>query len=540
MLFGIIISINLMSVSSLTNIIQAESDSGSSSVFTSYLFIQHNDTDDWSILGVNEFIKMESSGAKQYMDESSTEFYNNYKYPSRLSNYLIPYKLMNLQITQNPTNEFPAKIFKHQKLSDVRSLQITNCRISNFHSEHLSGAKNLLKLNVSGNEIERLPSLAFAEATHIQIIDFSHNHLWSMAPDVFKGLNLKEIYFHNNNLTHLYAEWFKGIDNLEVLTFNNNFLTEIDSNLFFPKISFDASLKLFNISNNDQLNETKSIKVSANYVDISNTNSIICYIGNNVKIMYAHHNRIPSTGILSDILNENLTELYLANNIIDSADFLKNLTRLETIDLSFNFIKNINAQTLSGLFSLKKLILSHNKIKAIDFRFIDHTPNLEYMDLSSNQLGGTFKLKSKANNLMKLYIAGNNFTSFDITIKKTAPNLKVIDLNDNSFNCSELTTIILFLHFDYISTVTKYDPAIASTSNVKGIRCYNKTVNSKEFGISTEELLKSYDAVKDDTAKIIDEKLDRLEAKLFEFLKNAESMTTMANVLEFTKLNNIN
>lgn len=255
--------------------------------------------------------------------------------------------------------------------------------------------------------------------------------------------------------------------------------------------------------------------------------------------MHANHNRIQSAGIIIDNQNENLTELYLVDNLIESVDFLDGLKRLEIVDLSYNSITNVNKTNLKGMLQLKKLILSHNQIKFIDLSFTEHTPELIYFDLSYNQLDGRFELKTIAEQLKELNISGNNFTSLDVNIRRKAPKLKLIDLNENSFNCSDLTTTILFLHFDHISSITKFDPAIASVRNVKGIRCNDGIINLDNLntiGVSVDEsnlnksCKNSYNNVKKDISTMFEDKLKQLETKLMKLLNNAELKTIKENV----------
>lgn len=429
---------------------------------------------------------------------------------------------------------------------------MTGFGITHFDSDNLLGAKNLKSLNVSNNAIESLPSKVFAAANGIQIIDYSQNKIADMAVDVFDNIKLIEIYLNHNNLTYVRNEWFRGLSNLRVLILNDNFLEQIDADSVFNtnyrlstlllqnnqlagEMRFDMRivqrLQIFNISNNVRINQTTQIKINGegkqSTIDITNTNSDFCFIGAGVDKMYAKHNRITSEGISIDTSdNQQLKELYLANNLIESIGFLRNLNSLEIIDLSNNFITIINGTHLLNNLHVTKLILSHNKIKSIDLKFTEYSPNLIYLDISYNQLDGRFALKSKAEELRELNIVGNNYTSFAVDIKQKAPNLKLIDLNENWFSCNELSSTILFFHFDNITIINQNNDLANNSSNVHGIRCHNISICKK----SNDDTNQKRTLQQEEILNVVDEKLIQLEAKLIELFKSVQNQARMATM----------
>ena len=77
-----------------------------------------------------------------------------------------------------------------------------------------------------------------------------------------------------------------------------------------------------------------------------------------------------------------LNELYLAENKIEKIEGLNTLKKLKTLDLSFNYISNID--NLSDNESLEELWMTHNKIENfVEFKHIEHIPNLKtiYLEL---------------------------------------------------------------------------------------------------------------------------------------------------------------
>lgn len=397
-----------------------------------------------------------------------------------------------------------------------------------------------------------MPSLAFYGAWNLSEIDLSHNRISAMASDVFEMNSekfhsevessstpsassfLKIIRLNNNNLTFIDPEWFSNHVRLTTLTLNDNFLTEIwgcsafetnialrslhlqNNELYSITIDCVSELDTFDISNNPKHTDSETIFVNAKVFNVSNTNIEKCAIPKNALIVRASHNRINSVRV--EYSNSDLKLLFLDHNEIDDASFLLTFELLEELDLSHNRLTQLSTSVFENKDNLRWLGVSHNKISSIDFTFMESTKRLKYLDISSNLLGEKFVVNVDANAMTALNISNNNYTSLQPSLRKRMPNLAQIDLDYNLFDCEELTSTLLFLHFDHITPVLP-NGSESQTENVRGIKCHRPVPDSS----APNSTKTSYKMMKDTLIKTFDTKLANLETKLIELFNN---MTT--------------
>lgn len=474
----------------------------------------------------------------------------------------------NMTVLQSSRKTFPDGLFQSWFFKRLQNLRMSQIGLTEIHRTGLMGANALNKFNLSHNALTEMPSKAFSSAWNLTEIDLSHNQITSMASDVFKvefdsirqiqnipslpdaSSLLQIIRLNHNNLTFIDTEWFSNLLYLTTLKLNDNFLTEINACSLFSTNSALRTLELqnndfssirttglfggqclnqidtFDISNNPKNTDVGTISVNAKTINISNTNSLQCTIPQNAVVLRADHNRISSVSV--ELPNSNLQELYLNHNEIDSADFLHGLERLTVIDLSHNQLTEINGNVLDNMVDLTSLDISHNKFSVIDFAFIKPAGSLEYLDISNNLLSGHFNLNVETNALVELNIANNNFTSLQHNLRKQMPRLSYINLNNNFFNCEDLTSMLLFMHFDGITSIVQTEDDLNETNNIRGIKCQQ----SKYDLDAKNSTATTYKTMQENLINTIDEKLANLETKLIELFKNGTELKTTDSKIE--------
>ncbi|KAH1222941.1 Receptor-like protein 1 [Glycine soja] len=117
-----------------------------------------------------------------------------------------------------------------------------------------------------------------------------------------------------------------------------------------------------------------------------------------------------------------LTSLSLSNScllgFIRTEDNSKStLKKLETLDLSFNYLNESIMELVGVLPSVKNLILAANFIRGPFLKELSLLPNLEVLDLHMNMLGN-----------------GSHFATEDYKNKSTLKKLKTLDLSINNLN----------------------------------------------------------------------------------------------------------
>ncbi|XP_055302584.1 toll-like receptor 8 [Sitodiplosis mosellana] len=115
---------------------------------------------------------------------------------------------------------------------------------------------------------------------------------------------------------------------------------------------------------------------------------------------------------LFDVTLEHLRAFNASHNQLteDPVDIWTKMPRVMDVDFSYN---NFKVQSLPQ--SIIKIDLSHNNMQYIDSYNSTYLPNLEFIDLSHNQLKRIFHqdIFSKAKNLKKLRLEDNQYEYFD-------------------------------------------------------------------------------------------------------------------------------
>lgn len=144
-------------------------------------------------------------------------------------------------------------------------------------------------------------------------------------------------------------------------------------------------------------------------------------------------------GVFKELTN--LQELNLSStHLIHFPPFLKDLSSLQKLNLSSNHISNDDSKTLPKLINLQELDLSSNKLFSFDSSeylsdplILKNLTKLENLNLSFNDLNNLGKdAFSNLNNLQKLNLSHNNLTALDKSQFKGLTNLKELLLGVNS------------------------------------------------------------------------------------------------------------
>ncbi|KAG7362235.1 leucine rich repeat LRR-containing protein [Nitzschia inconspicua] len=153
--------------------------------------------------------------------------------------------------------------------------------------------------------------------------------------------------------------------------------------------------------------------------------------------------RFCATDALSNNINSNLTELYLANNKLKEIAGLSGLVQLKKLDLGANRIRVMNPHELGGLINLEELWIGKNKIEVI--QGLEKLTKLRRLDVQSNRLTKIENLETQTKTLEELYLAHNGIDDEGASqasgLAQIFPNLTVLDLSRN-----QLTTTAPFAH----------------------------------------------------------------------------------------------
>ncbi|XP_042484698.1 receptor-like protein 15 isoform X2 [Macadamia integrifolia] len=347
--------------------------------------------------------------------------------------------------------------------------------------QSLGTLKSLRKLSLSGNNLEgsshfegfkRLVGLG-----KLEVLDLSGNLFNDSVLQSLGTLkSLRKLSLSGNNLEgSSHFEGFKrfgGLQMLEVLDLSHNFL----NNSILPSLGTVKSLRKLSLSANNlegssyfeeflsNMHMLQSLDLSFNF--INGTLPGLCQLRNLHELDLS---RNDFEGVLPPCL-KNLTtlrKLDLSYNHLNGSipsSLIPSLTSLVSISLSFNdfdglfpFISFANHSNLESIdlccagdkfkveteypswvppFQLKALLLSNNNLNVIP-RFLNNQYNLRQVDLSSNNLSGTFPNWLLENNkMLGVLILRNNSLSGHIVLPSNIVHKAAysIDISNNGIN----------------------------------------------------------------------------------------------------------
>ena len=132
--------------------------------------------------------------------------------------------------------------------------------------------------------------------------------------------------------------------------------------------------------------------------------------------------------------------LYLRSNAFKDLPcaLFKNLSSLESLDISGNKIRSISSDAFVGLTSLKYLYLHENELFFLSSKFMEMISSVEHLHLSSNYLSyldGDFFVSSRM--LTTLTLSDNRFMDFNqSTFEPLSSIVKSIDVSGNNLVCN--------------------------------------------------------------------------------------------------------
>ncbi|XP_053619524.1 carboxypeptidase N subunit 2-like [Plodia interpunctella] len=165
-------------------------------------------------------------------------------------------------------------------------------------------------------------------------------------------------------------------------------------------------------------------------------------------------NYILERGLVSD--QNGITGIHLHSCRITQIkiESFKGLPSLEYLDLSHNFISNLDLGVLDEMHDMRALNLSHNSIKSLPLGLFDQVPNLEVLDLKANDLKRLQKTifapltKIRHLDLSSSILIGGE-TSVDIFENNKV--IKFLDLSRNDMSDAPENLLRTFTQIDFLN-----------------------------------------------------------------------------------------
>ncbi|KAL8146616.1 receptor-like protein 7 [Apium graveolens] len=332
--------------------------------------------------------------------------------------------------------EFPRK-------GSLRELFLYNTNFSGGVPESIGNMGRLYEIDLSQSNFSgRIPQ-SMANLTQLVRLNFAYNKFSGIIPPLGKSKNLTYIDLSNNQLSGpIPSTHFEGLDNLVHIDLSfNMFNGSIPSSLFaFPLLQnfllhfnhFDGELNNFSSASTSQL-ETLTLSsnklngpIPASFFDLKNLKSLSLSYNNlsgtlqlerfqkleNLYSLDLSHNRLSITTSSDDSSTSLLPGIYLlflaSCNLKDFPN-LRNQSELQYLDLSDNQIGGEIPNWIwnIGQGSFPSVNLSHNLLTSLQEPYV--LPKLSYLDLHSNHLTGKIPIPPDISEYADY--SSNNFSS---------------------------------------------------------------------------------------------------------------------------------
>lgn len=381
-------------------------------------------------------------------------------------------------------------------LPNACAVDFSGLGISNFdvlyHKNVISGkvdtpTLSITSLNASHNQLSQIPNASLAKMPNITEIDFSFNKFTSLHCIDFDGaFQLTSIDFSNNNISILEIDVLSKQQNLEILNLNDNAITRLNRSHFMN----NTKLKWLNLQNNPLIHfnfnifspNVKSITVhlpsrSIHTLDVSCRRKNCLFKRFNDADYFENVRLFNASG----------------NQFRNISELLEKLgSTLRTLDLSRNFVNELNISVLAEFPNLEQIKMSHANLSRTGFETFAYQSKLKLLDLSYNRLSDLSPKFAcpRFVNLESLNLEGNQLTAIDSVVPALFPNLSTLSISRNRFNCLYLKSYLEQWenaeNFRFVGNAESFE------INIKGVDCYleptndiQKPQNSDYFSLAT-------------------------------------------------------
>lgn len=342
-------------------------------------------------------------------------------------------------ICDNTVNELDSgyyscytEIFTNGNGGGIMNLSIGECRGPNLDPRIPDVFKNLTQYNISHHGIETLSpdDLRF---DYLQTFDASFNKLTFIQAGLFQNApRLTTIDLPFNNITAVESGAFSELSDLKIIILRHNPIRRFDGQIFLP-ISFEIDVFSLTWDNIEEF-------------DISHMKGVYEFGFTDAPIDYGLtiQKRDPTGAhVITTIYERSDFEKIKYFNV--SATGLQNVSKLiellgssiQVLDVSSNFIGELNESVFDKLNQLHYLNLSNTELSSISFRNFQHPAVLKVLDISCNNLKkmnftSTFGNFENLETINLFQTNSNMFGIFNLNRLKF-PKLKTLGLSKYQF-----------------------------------------------------------------------------------------------------------
>lgn len=377
-------------------------------------------------------------------------------------------------VIENTDPSYPIQlndfIFKKLGLHQVATVKIVNCTIDFVAPNAFHGLNELYAVNLSNNKLRSLHPETFANNKKLLLLTLSNNPLKFPAAGseeyFLNTTSVQELDVSYCNMQYITANTFKNMPGLMYLNVAGNNLSDMDPDTFKKLLDLEE-------------------------LDLSD---------NNIK------------SLPDDIFSENteLATLHILRNPIDTVYGLQ-ISDLLTLNAGQTNIKFVGPSMFNGMTYIANLNLSGNSIEKIHNQAFHKLVELNYLDLSYNDLDFISSILIKENIELDIFKISNN------------PRLK--HLPAEGFMCSADQFNIYYFDAANCGLEEIYDDSLKTFSALSVVNLSGnniKTISNKVF-TPCPRLVE---------INLANNMLTTLEPKLFEKNKELAKLNLQGNPLK--------
>lgn len=271
-------------------------------------------------------------------------------------------------------------------------LSLDNNQLTGIHPEAFRNCSSLQDLNLNGNQMKAVP-LALKDMRFLHTVDLGENQIISIDEYMFRGMdNLYGLRLIGNQLRNLSKSAFRDLPKLQILNLAKNQIDYIEPGTF----EMVKNIQAIRLDGNRLRAFGHLFKGMPNLLWLNMSDN---------QLREFDYSQIPTNLQWLDLHKNELTDL--------KNDYQVNNLRLQSMDVSFNFIERIGPNSIPN--SVELVFLNDNQIRHIEPHTFINKENLTRCDLYANHLQA---LDVKAlrilpidvkRSLPEFYIGGNPF-----------------------------------------------------------------------------------------------------------------------------------
>ena len=304
-------------------------------------------------------------------------------------------------------------------IKKINAAEITEVELNNDDSVQCNDLSVLPKLNCLKIHCKNFPGIDRIRS--LEILNFSNAGFSSINFELFKNINLKELYLNDNNFTDFQFLQQCNFPELSILNLSKNKIKNIS---FLSRCNF-TELSVLDLHGNPISSIQPLQNCTFKSLTVLNLNEV-----NNEKCLVD----------LASCDFPILSELYLSENNLKSNNNLStfDFQKLTVLDLSNNQLENILFFTSFNFPLLEKLYLMNNRIVDIQIFESVNFKQLKELDLGLNDLTNIDILeKCDFKELRKLVLCYNHISNINVIQRWDFPVLKDLDLEGNDISNNE-------------------------------------------------------------------------------------------------------